>query len=354
MRPASLDFFRRLLAAPGPNGDERQAARVWREYAQTFSADVRVDAVGSSWATVGGGGAPRIIAMGHVDEIALVVSHVDDDGFVWFTNAGGWDGNVLPGQRVRILTAEGIVLGVVGKKAIHNMTPEEREKAPKLKDLWIDIGARSGDEARGRVRTGDLAVLDQPVVDLGEGRLASRACDNRAGAFVAVEAARLLAEDGADVSFTAVASVGEETNFLGAYTSAYALEPDAAIVIDVTNATDFPSTDKHENGDVRLGRGPSITRGSGVHRALTDVAIEAAASEGIPLQLEPPIRGNTHTDADAVQLTRAGVPVVVTSVPLRYMHSPNETLELADLEQCAQLVAAIARRVAGEGVPTLE
>jgi endoglucanase len=353
MRSESLDFFRRLLAAPGPNGDERRAARVWREYASTFCDDVRVDAVGSSWARIGGEGGPRIVAMGHIDEIALVVSHVDDEGYVWFGQAGGWDGNILPGQRARILGRDGDVVGVVGKKAIHNQSPEERDKAPKLKDLWIDIGARDGDEARARVRVGDPAVLEQPVIDLGEGRIASRACDNRCGAFVAVEAARLLAQDGADVAYTAVATVAEETNFLGAYTSAYALEPDAGIAVDVGNATDYPTTEKRENGDVRLGRGPSVTRGAGVHAALTELVLEVADAEGIPLQLEPPLRGQSYTDGDAMQVSRGGVPVTVISVPLRYMHSPNELLDVADLEATARLVAAIARRLAG-GVPALD
>jgi putative aminopeptidase FrvX len=343
VRAESDVFFRRLLEAAGPSGYEREPVRVWREYAEAF-ATVRGDRLGSGFAEVAGDGGPHVIAMGHIDEIGLVVTHVDDDGFLWFSNVGGWDGNVLVGQRVRILTAGGPVAGVVGKKAIHLMDQEEREKAPKLRDLWIDIGAADADEARGRVRVGDMAVLEQPVVDLAERRVATRAADDRCGAFVAVEAARLYAESPGRARFTAVASVSEETAFTGAYTAGYALEPDAAIVIDVTNASDYPTTSKNQVGDVRLGRGPSISRGSAVHAELTQLVVEAAEAEGIPYQIEP-AGGNSATDADAVRITRAGVPCAVVSVPLRYMHSPNELLDTGDLETCARLVCAVARRL---------
>ena len=345
MRDKSATFFRQLLETPGPTGDERAVARVWRGYAEGF-AEVSHDALGSSHASVNGEGAPHLAIVGHIDEIALVVNHIDDQGFVWFGGVGGWDPEVLVGQRVRILAGEGPVPGVVGKKARHQQTQEDREKPSKLEDLWIDVGAVDADAARERVRVGDLAVLEQPVVDLGGGRIVSRACDNRCGAFVAAEAARLYAESPGAARVTGVASVAEETTFAGAYTSAFSLAPDLAIAVDVTNVSDHPTTSKEKLGAVAVGKGPALARGAGVHPVLFDLLRETADAEGIPIQVEP-TGGHSGTDADAVHLSRGGIPSAVVSIPLRYMHSPNELLQVDDLVACAALIAAFARRLDG-------
>jgi putative aminopeptidase FrvX len=196
------------------------------------------------------------------------------------------------------------------------------------------------------VQIGDLAVLEQPVVELGFGRMVSRACDNRCGAFVAAEAARLYAQSPGAARVTGVASVAEETSFAGAYTSAFALAPDLAIAVDVTNVSDHPSTSKEKLGAVAIGKGPSLARGAGVHAVLFERLRETAESEGIPIQVEP-AGGETWTDADAVHKSRGGIPTAVVSIPLRYMHSPNELLQLDDLEACATLIAAFARRLDG-------
>jgi endoglucanase len=349
MRPESETFFTDLLEAPGPAGDERAAARVWRRYTESF-ADVGSDGLGSSFAAVNGEGAPALAVFGHIDEIGLVVVHVDDEGYIWFDGVGGWVASVLVAQRIRILTREGPVVGVVGQKPPHLLEAEDKDKPPRLRRLWIDIGARDGDEARARVQVGDLAVVEQPVVRLAGARLASRAVDNRAGAFVAAESVRLYAESPAAARLVGVACVQEETSFAGAYTTAFGLRPDAAVVVDVTHCSDYPGVEKTRVGDVRLGRGPVINRGAGVHAALSELAAEAAVEAGIPHQFEA-ASGRTHTDADAVSLTRAGVPTCVISVPNRYMHSPNEIVDLGDLEATAELVAAIARRL--EQVPAL-
>jgi putative aminopeptidase FrvX len=343
MRDESMAFFERLVAAAGPSGDERLAARVWRDYTSGF-ADTRNDAMGSSIATANGDGAPAVAVFGHVDEIALVLNHIDDDGFCWFGTVGGWDPEVLVGQRLRILGIEGEVTGVIGKKARHHQDAEDREKPSKIRDLWIDIGATSRDDAAGLVRVGDLAVLDQPFVRLANGRIATRAADNRCGAFVAAEAVRLYSEQGGAASLSGVASVGEETAFTGAYTAGYSVAPDVAIAVDVTNATDYPSTSKQQYGHVQLGKGPTLSRGSGVHPVVFEGLLETAEAEGIPVQVEPS-GGSTATDLDAVSVTRAGVPGMVVSIPLRHMHSPNELLDPGDLEACAALVAAYARRL---------
>ena len=343
MRPESLQFFRDLLDAPGPSGDERMPARVWRSYAESF-AEVRADALGSSFAEAQSYGSPSVAVFGHIDEIGLVINHVDDEGFAWFSGVGGWDPEVLVGQRVRIMGRNGLVTGVVGKKARHLQDADERSKPSKIDQLWIDIGAHTADDARNRIRVGDMGVLAQPLLEIGGDRLVSRACDNRCGAFVAAEAVRLYAEQPGPAKLTGVASVSEETSFLGAHTTGHSLAPDAAIAVDVTHTTDHPTTSKQTGGVVKLGGGPSLSRGAGIHPVLFDLAVEVAEAEGIPYQLEP-AAGSTGTDADAVAPSGNGVPSVVISVPLRYMHSPNELVQLSDLEQTAQLVAALTRRI---------
>ncbi len=343
MRAESETFFRALLAAAGPSGDEREATRVWRDYAAGF-AEVRGDALGSGFAAVNGTAERTLAVMGHIDEIGLVVTHVDDEGYLWFAGVGGWTPSVLVAQRIRILTKDGPVVGVVGQKAPHLAEPEDKEKQLRVDHLWIDIGAADGDEARSVVRPGDLAVIEQPIVDLRNGRMASRAVDNRAGAWVAAEAARLYAESPGSWSVVGVASVAEETSFAGAYTATFGLDPDAAIVIDVTHTSDQPNVPKRKVGEIALGNGPVIERGSGVHPAMHDLITAVAVEEGIPHQFGAS-SGSTHTDADAVKLTRAGVPAGVISVPNRYMHSPNEIVDLGDLEAVAALVAAVARRL---------
>ena len=340
MRSESRRFFEQLLDAAAPSGDERAAARVWRAYTEGF-ADTSHDTLGSSFAVADGDGAPHVAVFGHIDEIGLVVNHLDDEGYLWFGTVGGWDPEVLVGQRLRILGRKGPVPGVIGKKARHHQDAEDRERPSKIHDLWIDVGASGTDEAAALVAVGDLAVLEQPLVELANGRLATRAADNRCGAFVAAEAVRLHAEAGGGARLTGVATIGEETAFTGAYTSGYTTAPDAAIAVDVTNATDYPSTSKQRYGHVKLGKGPAISRGAGVHPVVFEGLVAAAERAGIAYQVEPS-GGHTGTDLDAVHVTRGGVPGGVVSIPLRHMHSPNELLDPADLEACAALVAAYA------------
>ena len=212
--------------------------------------------------------------MGHIDEIGLIVTHIDDDGYLWFRGVGGWDAQILVGQRVVLDTRAGAVVGVVGKKPIHLLREEERKKVADIRDLHIDIGARDGEQARELVRVGDVAVIDAAPVELPNGRLVSRALDNRLGSFVALEAARLIAEaGGAQWEIAAVAAVQEETTFGGSRTSAFALEPDAAIVVDVTHATDAPGIDVKEAGKHELGSGPVISRGSTLNAGAVRAAV---------------------------------------------------------------------------------
>lgn len=344
MREASLEFFKKLLSTPGPSGYEEKAAGVWREEAGKF-AEVRGDRMGNSFATLNAGGSPRIMLAGHIDEIGLIVTHVDDQGMVHFKGVGGWDSQVLVGQRVRVQTENGEVPGVIGKKAIHVMEADERKKVSEIKSLWIDVGAKNAEEAREMVRVGDVAVLDQDAIELPNGRITSRSLDNRMGAFVALEALRLLSEgDGFAAEVVAVANVQEEIGLYGARGAAYGLDPDAAIAVDVTHATDTPGIPKNEHGDHALGSGPVIARASVLSPVVSGGLISTAESEGISYSLEAD-SSRTGTDADAIQFTRAGIATGVVSCPNRYMHSPNEMVALEDVESCARLIAEYIKSV---------
>ncbi|BBL78157.1 endoglucanase [Rubrobacter xylanophilus] len=342
MRKESYDFLKRLLSTPGPSGREEAVSRVWREEALRFAAEVRGDRMGNSFATLNPGGRPRVMLSGHIDEIGLIVTHVDEQGLIRFKGVGGWDPQVLVGQRVRIQTRDGEVFGVIGKKAVHVMEAEERKKVSEIKSLWIDVGAKDAEEARGMVRVGDVAVLDQEPLELPNGRLASRALDNRMGAFVVLEALRLLAGEELYAEVVAVATVQEEVGVYGARGAAFGLDPDVAIAVDVTHATDTPGIPKNEHGEHPLGGGPVIARASVLSPLVTDGLIEAAEREGIPYTLEAD-SSRTGTDADAIHLSRAGIATGLVSCPNRYMHSPNEMVELGDLEGCARLIASYVR-----------
>ena len=343
---AMPDVLRSLLSAHGPSGYETAPAAIWREAAAAF-ATVDVDVMGSSTATVAGtGGGLSLAIIGHVDEIGLIVTHIDDSGYLYFGSVGGWDAQILVGQRVTVTTRDGQLAGVVGKKPIHLLTPDDRKKGTELKELHIDIGALDGDEARGLVRIGDTAVITGEPVELPNGRAISRAMDNRLGAFVAYEAARLVAEaGGAPGDVVAVAAVQEEIGLNGARTAAFALQPDVAIVVDVTHATDAPGVEKKELGDHKLGSGPVIERGAILNPAIFELLHEVAEADGIPFTVSASGRG-TGTDADVVHMSRGGIPTTVIGLPLRYMHSPVEMVEVEDVLNAARLIASFAQRLA--------
>jgi endoglucanase len=336
------DVLHALLTATGPSGYETAPAAAFRDAAASF-AQVETDVMGSVTARVAGtAGGPTLAVVGHIDEIGLIVTHIEDEGFLRFTGVGGWDPQVLVGQRVELTTKDGTVPGVVGRKPIHLLEPEERKKVPELKDLHIDIGAKDGDEARGLVRIGDVAVIAAAPLELPNDRAASRAMDNRLGCFVAFEAARLVAErGGAPGDVVAVAAVQEETTFGGSRTTAFSLQPDLAIVVDVTFATDTPGSDPRETGKHELGSGPVIDRGSNLHPRVTEGLYAAAEAGSIAHTLSASAR-HTGTDADAFHVSRGGVPTGLVSVPLRYMHSPVEVVDLADVHGAARLIADFA------------
>jgi putative aminopeptidase FrvX len=335
-----------LLRVPGPSGQEARAAAAWRLLCEPFAAEVGVDVNGSSWARVAGTGGGRSLAVvGHIDEIGVHITHIDDDGFLRFGQVGGWDPVNLVSQRVLLATKDGPVRGVIGRKAIHLMDEDDRKKVPDLKSLHIDIGAADGDEARRMVRIGDNGVLDVEPLEFPNGRVVSRALDNRVGCHVAARAAQLVAESGgAPGDLLAMAVVQEEIGLKGAQTSAFRHRPDVAIAIDVTHASDTPGLTLGQDTHHKLGSGPVIERASLLHPRVFELLYEAAEAEGIPYTVASASRF-TATDADAFTVSRAGIPTGLLSVPLRYMHSSVEMASFDDIENAAKLVAAFAKRL---------
>ena len=342
----SLAFLRLLLDTPGPSSFEAAPARIWRAEAESFADKVHSDVSGNSFATLNPEARPRLMLAGHIDEIGVMVTHIDDEGYLSFDTIGGWDHQVFVGQRVVLLGRQGPVTGVVGKRAIHLMEKDDREKVSKVEDLWIDVGAGNRGEAEARLRIGDPGVLAAGVLEFPKGRLVSRCIDNRIGAFVVLEAVRLLSKTKPKASVTAVATTREEIAATGggARSSAHQLEPDVAIVVDVTHATDYPGMEKRKQGDYRLGGGPVLARGASVSEVVFDLLVATAEAEKIPFSIEAASR-DTHTDAEAIFNAHRGVATALVSVPLRYMHSPNEMVVLEDLDRTARLLAAFAARL---------
>jgi putative aminopeptidase FrvX len=346
MEETRLAFLKQLLSTPAPSGDEEAAARVWRADARTFADTVYADVSGNSYAVLEGPG-PRVLLAGHIDEIGLMITYIDEQGFLSFGAIGGWDAQVLVGQRVRLLGPGGELIGVIGKKPIHLLKPEERTKASALDQMWIDIGVSSRDEALAHVRVGTVGVIDAPLYELPGGRLVSRSLDDRVGAFVVLEALRLLSQDRPRAHVAAVATAQEEITFSGAMTAAYSFDPQVAIAVDVTFATDHPDSDKRQHGDVRLGGGPVLSRGSANSPLVFRRLVEVAEREQIAyaLQMSPRYSG---TDADAIHKARGGIATGVVSIATRYLHSPNEMVSLDDVTQSARLIAAFVRSIEGE------
>jgi endoglucanase len=341
---AAPALLRALLEASGPSGHEEEPSRIWREAASAF-ADVTSDTLGTSFARVrSGDGAPTLALVGHIDEIGVAITNVEEDGLLAFTAIGGINPDMLNGQRVRLLTRNGPVVGAIARKRI---PPEQIRDRPRteLADLHIDIGAKDREDAERLVRVGDAGVWDGPTADLPNNRLISKALDNRLGAYIALEAARRVAEaGGAQVDVVAVAAVQEEIGLYGARAAAFGLDPQVAIAIDVTPATDVPGGDARRAGRIELGMGAMIARGPTMNRLVTDLLGRAAEEEGIAHAWEIYSR-TTSTDADEFHLARAGIPTGLISIATRYLHSPNEICDLDDLEAIVQLIVAFARRL---------
>ena len=340
MKTEMLSFLVNLLTAPSPSGYEQDVTRIWREYLQDSADEIHTDVMGSSIAILNPEGSPRIMLAGHCDELGLQVNYINDDGFIYFNTIGGHDPTIISGRRVLIHTKDGPLAGVTGKRAVHMMTPEERKRVPEFHEMWIDIGATDGDEARKLIEIGDPVTYDMAFQPLAGDYAASRGFDDKIGAFIVAEVLRTLAsKKNLKACVISVATVQEEIGLRGATTSAYGVAPDVGIAVDVTNPTDYPTTSKEKYGLVKLGEGPTLTRGANVNPVVFKQMCAVAKRKRIPVQIEA-APGRTGTDAGAMQLAREGVACSIVGLPLRYMHTPSEVINLQDVEHAINLLAA--------------
>jgi endoglucanase len=341
---AAPELLTALLSASGPSGHEEEPARIWRDAASQF-AEVTSDTMGSSFARVRAGeGAATLALVGHIDEIGIAVTNIEDSGLLSFTTIGGISPEMLMGQRFELLTRNGRLPAAISHKRIQPEQVRDRPR-PELSDLHIDIGATDREQAESLVCVGDPGVWVGPPVELPNDRLLSKALDNRLGAYIALESARRIAESRqAQLDVVAVAAVQEEIGLYGARTAAYGLDPQVAIAIDVTPATDYPGGDPRRAGKIELGMGAMIARGPTLNKHVTELLGEAAEAEGIPHAWEIYTR-TTSTDADEIHFTRAGIPTGLISIPTRYLHSPNEICALEDVESVIRLIVAFAKRL---------
>ena len=341
MEAAPLEFLRRLLETPSPSGYERPVQDVVRSYVADFADEIRTDLHGNVIAVGNPHGKLRVMLAGHCDQIGLVVTHIDGDGFLYVQAIGGWDPQQLIGQRLTVWTTDGPIPGIIARKPIHLLTEEERKQVPKLKDLWLDIGAKNKEEAAGLVRVGDPVTLELGYRSLRNNLAYAPAMDDKTGLWVVVEALRRASQKGLRCALHAVSTVQEEIGLRGARTSSFGIDPHVGIAVDVTHATDCPTIDKKQEGDIRLGAGPVVYRGPSMNPVVVERLIAAAERREIAYQLAAS-GSSTGTDANTMQINRAGMATGLVSIPNRYMHSPVELISLDDIDRAADLLAEFA------------
>lgn len=335
-------FLVDLLNARSPTGAEYEAQAVVDANVESKVDVYRRDTMGNRFATVRPDGDPSVLFAGHIDELGLILTYINNEGFLYFDTLGGHDRSMISGRRVSILTQNGVVKGVTGKRAIHLMSAEDRKKVPETHEIWIDIGVKSKEEAEKLVRIGDVAVYDQSFELIRGSVGVARAFDDKAGAYAVLEAVRRLAGSKLAARVTAAATTQEEIGTRGAITAAFAENPDFAIAVDVGHATDSPDCDHRKYGKFVQGEGPVICRGPNINPVIFERIVACAKKNRIPYQIEADARP-TGTDARAIQVAQSGIATGVISIPLRYMHTPSEMVDLEDIEHTIQLLVAFAR-----------
>lgn len=344
MEASAKKFFQQILETPSPSGYEQPVQNLVRKYAESFADDIKTDFHGNVIVGCNIDAPLRVMFAGHADQIGLLVTHINEQGFIYTNTIGGWDPQQLIGQRMTIYTAKGPIPALISRKPIHLLDQDERKQVVKLKDMWLDIGAKNKEEAAEMVKIGDPVTLELGYQEMRNGFANSPGMDDKTGLWVAMEAARRAKKRGLNVAVFAVATVQEEIGLRGAATSAYGVNPHVGIAIDVTHATDCPTIDKTQEGDVRLGGGPVIYRGPNMNPVVVDCLRDAAEYGEIPYQLAASGRG-TGTDANAIQLARGGVAAGLVSIPNRYMHSAVEMISLNDIDATADLLATFVHKL---------
>jgi len=340
MEETRVAFLRRLIASPSPSGFEQPAQQVIRMEIQQYSDDIRTDVHGNVIASLNSEGSPRVMLTAHCDELGLMTRYIDGDGFIYFATIGGFDPSTLPGERVQIHTPDGPVLGVIGRKPVHLLKGDEYNKAPKLSELWIDIGAQNKEEARKLVPIGSVVTRAAQLEPLRGDLVVSRALDDKSGIFAVVEAVRRIHQQSERLKAALffVSAVQEEVGLRGARTGAFGVDPHIAIAVDVTYTSDHPQTSKEEIGEVALNGGPVITIGGHINPRVHQMLVAAAKAADIAYQIDPQA-GGTGTDTDVIQVARGGVATGLVSIPCRYMHTGSEIVSLRDIDEVAELIA---------------
>ena len=346
MNEQDFEFFKELVEAPSPSGFEQPAQRVIRRALEGVVDELRTDVLGNVIATVNGPeGAPRLMLAGHCDEIGFMVKYIDERGFLFFAPIGGVDAHLVPGQRVTVHAAGGPLPGVVGRRPIHHLENAERDKVMPFKNQFIDIGCADKAAAQALVAIGDPVTFAVGVERLQGTKITSRAFDDKIGAFVVAQVLREVRRRGdQQVTLVGVSTVQEEVGLRGGTASAYGVNPDLGIAVEVGFASDYPDADHKQAGEIKLGQGPILARGPNINPALFELLSATARDEGIPFQVMGIPRAS-GTDANVMQLARGGVATALVSVPLRYMHTPVEVLDLDDLQRTVQLLAALCARI---------
>ncbi len=348
MDKAAKEFLINVLETPSPSGYEVPVQNIVREYVGSFADEVRTDLHGNVIASCNPSAELRVMFAGHADQIGLLVTYIDDNGFIYTNTIGGWDPQQLIGQRMTIYTAGGPVPAVIARKPIHLLNDEERKQVVKTKQLWLDIGAKDQKEAQQAVAIGDPVTLELGYQEMRNNLANSPGMDDKTGLWVCVEAGRRAKERGGlNVAVHVAATVQEEIGLRGATTSAYGIDPHVGVAVDVTHATDCPTIDKNQEGEVKLGGGPVVYRGANMNPVVVDHLRSAAETAKIDLQWGAIGRGS-GTDANAMQIARGGVATGLVSVPNRYMHSAVEMVSLDDLDACADLLAEFALGIAAD------
>jgi putative aminopeptidase FrvX len=346
MQAEPLAFLERLVQAPSPSGYESPAAQVFSSYVAPFADKISTDVNGNVVAVLNADAPMKIMLAGHMDEIGFIIHYIDDSGLLYFSTIGGHDSVIPVGQRVWVHGRKRLP-GVIGRKAIHLMDPAELKQKPEFKELWIDIGATSRAQAEAVVSLGDVATFQYGFQHLMGDLATARAFDNKAGVFIIAEALRLLSQQGGlhkGVGVYAAATVQEEIGSRGAQTAAFALAAQTGLAVDMGHARDVPGISLAQHGRLDLGKGPGVARGANTNHAVFDLIAAAASEEGIPYQTSV-MPGTSPTDANALQVNRRGMATGLLEVPLRYMHTPCEVLDLSDVENCARLMAAYCRKI---------
>ena len=337
MKKTNLNFFKSLVESHGVSGFEQEVQNIYREFVQPYSDKVETDIHGNVYAIKNGKSDFKLMICGHADEVGLMINYISDNGFVYFKPVGGIDPTILPGQRVDIFHKKNKIRGIIGRKAVHLISPSERNNAPKISDLWIDIGAKSKEDAEKKISIGDYVTFSSGMEILNDDIIVSKSTDNKVGVYIAGMLLKELKDEEIDINLFSVSAVQEEVGLRGSTTSAYNIKPDAAIIIDVTHATDYPGITKSKSGEISLGKGPAIAIGASINPKIYEMLVKTCEENKIDFQIEP-TPSRSGTDTDAIQISRGGVATGLLSIPNRYMHTPGEVISLKDVDDTVKLL----------------